>query len=1328
MKIGSWLSVLLLLATRQLLAQPFIARNLGIQHGLPEYYVSGIVQDKAGFIWVATRDGLARYDGRQFKVFRHEPFGNRSLANNVILSLKSISDTTLLITFENYSVQLLNPVTEQFTDLLSESQLEKNQVKLAQATLTESDRRVWARSETQLLSYDRQTQQFQKFPFSQQLGSGKLFPGNSFFLDAQQQLYTAFPGKLLQFDTRRHTFTSWPNPSVGIPGKVETYYGTPIIQRSNGEIIISAVQQLLLFNPKTHQFRTIPIPSNVNTQVGPIYQAEDGNVYFTHALTVYRLSPKDQVTPIWTASSADYQNYFHALLVDRSGVLWIGTNGDGIQQIDLRALPIKAHPYRVNFVHDVLSELGISAPSWTETNNHIYRLRLGGTAPYITIGFDGDSYQLLRGESASRQVKRVLAVSRAAPWDKTLAGVDGGNGVRVLSDGTVWMYDPHRGLLKASPTGQLLDTFACPVNWVMCIQPMGSWVWLGSEENGLYAYDTKARRIVQHLRYQPADSTSLPSNHVSSMVADPTNPAVLWVGTQEGLGRLDTRTMRFQNWTEKQGLPSATINTLLTDRQGNLWFSTVKGISRMNPQTGQMRHFSTTDGLQDIEYRQNHAVQLPDGRLAFGGASGVTVFDPLALNETAQPIPTVLTGLRLANDPVEPREKGSPLTLPLNATTSLHLQPDQNFFTIEFAGLQYNKPTSLHYRYQLMGVDADWVNAGSHTGANYTQLRPGSYEFKVNTADASGHWSPLIKTIQIVIHPPWWRTWWAYVLYGLLVVGIIRAYIRYRLNRAQLHQEMLLKEQEAQLLKENADWQTRFFTNITHEFRTPLTLIINPLERLIETSVMPSRSSLQQQFGVMHRNARRLLRLINQLLDIAKLEAGQLGVIQSRGNLTTFFAELVDSFRLRAERKNIKLTFEAIDLPADSLIDAQKLETIGYNLLANALKFTPDGGSIQVILRQETSTSEPTVCLQVIDSGMGIPAEQLPLIFDRFFQGRQAEGSVSSGTGIGLFLVAEFTRLLGGTVAVDSQPGKGTTFTVSLPLKDPSTELAVLEPLPAVLRPTAVKLIDEATPDTRPVAADAPLILVVEDNDELREFIARELARKYRVLTAPNGQEGWQICLQELPELVISDVMMPLMDGFALAEHIKTTPLTAHIAVILLTAKTMTDARIQGLTIGANDYLTKPFNGQELFLRIKNLLHHQRQLRQKWQQQQGSLERPKESGLETTSSDDDPFLGKFYAVLDHELANSTYSVEQLADELAVSQRTLHRKLSALTGTNANELMRSYRLRKAALFLQEGCSVSEAAEKAGFEGLSYFSKSFKAQFAISPSAYLEAQKN
>ena len=1312
-----WCTCLLMLAGPLLVAQRLPSRNLSLQQGLPEYYVSGIVQDKAGFVWIATRDGLARYDGRRFKLFRHQLGNPRSLANNVITSLQIVSDSALLVLLETGTIQVFNPQTEQFKDLLTRQRLDQDRIQVSNAILTAEERHFWGRHERQLMHYSPRKDRITRYSLPDQFFPDGVFAGNHLLLDSiHHRIYAPFSGGMAELNIRTGQFRSWPLVSLGQQGPVETYYGIPIARRANGELLTVAPGQLVAFQPRTHRFRTIPIPDKLSTRAGVLHYALDGNTYFTYGMTVYRLTPDDQITALWTGAHIDYRNYFHALLLDRSGVLWVGTNGDGVQQIDLRALSTKTYPYQVNYLVDLLaSELGLKVPDYIRTNEMAYTLRWSEGMRYLAGWMDEPAYRLLRADSTQHQFQRLSAIHYSK---RHLYG----NGLKMTTPSQLWLYLPFRGIQNVDTTGRLLAEWPLLLDRVSDIQPAGSWVWVGTEFNGVYAYDLRRRRIVHHLRHQAKDSTSLISDQVWCLAADPNDPSVVWVGTQEGLSRVDTRTMRCQNWTEQQGLPNATVNCLLTDTRKRLWFSTLKGISRLDPRTGQMRHFTTDDGLLDIEYKRQHGAELPDGRLAFGGATGMTVFDPLTLEESPQPIPVALTALRIGNVPVEPRPVGSPLRRSINDTPTLALSHTQNFLSLEYAGLQYNKPTTLQYRHQLTGVDADWVNVGNQTMANYTQLGPGTYEFRINAADALGHWSPLIKTLRIVIAPPWWQTGWAYGLYLLLMAGLVRVYIQYRINQAQFRQEMLLKEQETRLTKQHADWQTRFFTNITHEFRTPLTLILGPVERLMEPTAKFSRTSLDQQYGVIYRNAQRLLRLINQLLDMAKLEAGQLAVNESQGNLAAFFAQLVDSFRPRADKKGLQLVYEASGLTIDYRFDAQKLESIGYNLLANAVKFTPAGGEIRVHLsKADFPGGQPGFQFEVSDTGCGIPAEQLPYIFDRFFQGPNADAHAGRGTGIGLFLVAELINLLDGSLTVDSQVSQGTTFTVTLPLQMAADSIPVVEPGP----------LDYAMPDDvkahLPVApSTAPLVLVVEDNEELRDFIAGELAGNYRVLTANDGQIGWELCVAELPELVISDLMMPRVDGFTLVERIKTTPLTAHIAVILLTAKAMIESRIQGLSVGANDYLTKPFNVRELQLRISNLLDHQHQLRQHWQEQSHQLDTGRAPGLPTEPAAQDPFLHQTYQVLDKELANSGFTMEQLADELAVSHRTLNRKLVALTGLNASDLLRSYRLRKAVDLLQQGCTVSEAAEKTGFEGLPYFSRSFKAQFAVSPSAYLTSR--
>lgn len=784
MKFAFNLLLFLIFWKSDLPAQSYKTRNLSLQQGLPEYYVSGLIQDKAGFVWVATRDGLARYDGRQFKVFRHRHTSQPSLANNVILSIKPVSDSTILIQLENKNLQLFNTTTEQFQDLITGKELDRNHVKLFNASISSDEKILWGRYNTQLIQFDRQTKKFKTFPFPP-FPDVNQFVGNS-FLFSEQRLYATLPGQLLEFNPYQGTYQTWKHPLVGRPGKTETYYGTTILQRTNGTILIGAARQLIVFNPQTSRFQQIPIPSTVDTQVGLIYEAADGQIYFTYGMTVYRLSPDDELTLIWTATRNDYQNYFHALLVDHSGVLWIGTNGDGIQQIDLQALPIKTYPYRVNFIHDVLSEeLKLTVPAWAKTDRHIYQIGLDGSGPYLSVAI-GTWFELLKGEQKDGVFQSII--KRKQNLAKN--GISGGNALRMQSDGTIWIFEPHQGILKVDAKGKLLAKYNCPIfiDWVTSIQPIGQTIWLGSEESGLYAYDLPSQRIVRHLRYQPFPASALLSDHVQCLAADPTNPTMLWVGTQEGLSQLDTRTMRCQNWSEEQGLPSGTINSLLTDRHENLWFSTGKGISRMELRTKKMRHFTTSDGLLDIEYRPNHALHLPDGRMAFGGATGTTVFDPLKLNDSDEPIPIVLTELRLANVTVEPGEKDSPLDIPVNAAENIRLRYDQNFFSIEYAGLRYNKPSTLRYRYQLEGVDLHWVDAGNRTLANYTQVKPGDYVFRVNTANAAGRWSPLVKTLRIKIDPPWWGTWWFYLLAMIAFVSVIYGIYRYRLAQVlKLH-------------------------------------------------------------------------------------------------------------------------------------------------------------------------------------------------------------------------------------------------------------------------------------------------------------------------------------------------------------------------------------------------------------------------------------------------------------------------------------------------------------------------------------------------------------
>ncbi|RAK01967.1 phospho-acceptor domain-containing protein [Larkinella arboricola] len=543
-------------------------------------------------------------------------------------------------------------------------------------------------------------------------------------------------------------------------------------------------------------------------------------------------------------------------------------------------------------------------------------------------------------------------------------------------------------------------------------------------------------------------------------------------------------------------------------------------------------------------------------------------------------------------------------------------------------------------------------------------------------------------------------------------------------------EQTIFQRQEAEQRKEIEEMKTRFFSNITHEFRTPLTLIISPIEQLLQTvrndSAAVDKNALQHTLTTVHRNARQLLQLINQLLDLSKLESGHLKVQESQGNIVLFLDDLVNSFQLTAETKGIHLHYEPELIPELLLFDDDKWGKICSNLLSNALKYTPSGGTVWVRLTTDpvASNGHLAVRLSVSDTGYGIAPDELPYIFDRFYQADDSRTRSFEGTGIGLALVKELTDLLNGELTVESQPGQGTTITVVFPVRLPYTDY----PLPyfpsfADLRqaelPVSANSFLSAPTLQNAHPEQLPLVLVVEDNDDLRQLMADNLSGSYRVKTATNGQEGWTTCQTELPDLVVSDIMMPLLDGYQLCRLIRQTAQTNHIAVILLTAKAAAESRIEGLTAGANDYVTKPFDLPELQLRVNNLLHYQATQRNFYHLQ---LTRPTPSARPIP---DHSFLNQLYQLLEKHLDNATLTVEDLAVEVGMSSRTLNRKLSTLSGMTVSEFIRTYRLHKATELLKAGHSVSETAYLVGFESPSYFGQCFKDLFALSPSDYIRS---
>ena len=754
---------------------------------------------------------------------------------------------------------------------------------------------------------------------------------------------------------------------------------------------------------------------------------------------------------------------------------------------------------------------------------------------------------------------------------------------------------------------------------------------------------------------------------------------------------------------------------------------TGNGIFCFNPKDESLFQFKTEDGLPTNEFTANASTQTPDGLMVFGNYAQ-TIFDPLSFQPGILKVKPQLTSLLVNNKPVTigNNEDSVLFSIPESIGTLDELKFDylHNVFTIEFASMQLSSPKKELYKYKLDGFDANWIETDwKDRTATYTNLDPGDYLFRVKATNHDGMWSENERTLKVIILPPPWRTWWAYTGYSLFVVGLLFAARRTIVQRERLKSNLQLAKVEQE--KEHIELEkaqevdrvkTSFFTNISHEFRTPLTLIKGPVQNIIEQFVSGQKEIDKQkvvdQLKLVQRNSDHLLKLINQLLDLAKLESGSLKIEKSEGDLFSFIRALASSFESFARQKNVSIH---VDVPTDSctaLFDKDKLETILINLVNNAIKFTSSHGDVNVKARLENDQ----LILSVIDTGIGIPEDQQSKIFERFHQVSEAHKEV--GTGIGLSLVKELVALMGGSISVISKVGEGSEFTVVLPIEvmqiienEFNSEVGQL-PVTSHLQLATETKPNEGEDSTK------PHVLVVEDNADLRAFIIDSLGNEFYFLEAGDGKQGLEIAKREVPDLIISDVMMPEMDGITMATKIKKDIHTSHIPLILLTAKSTEDSKLSGLQSGADDYLTKPFNKNELLLKVRNGVNRQIKLREKLRAELMSTA-PKVEVL----SEDEQFLNNVKEKILERLSDEQLSVESLAEDMGMSRVQLYRKISGLTDISVNELIRKLRLQRAAQLLQQKWGpVSQVAYEVGFSNLSYFSKVFKEEFGVLPSEY------
>lgn len=1361
-------------------AQEFSPRfqHLTIDDGLSQSAVYALMQDRQGFIWIGTKDGLNRYDGYEFTIYQHNPFDSTTISNNYITAILEDSRGYLWVGTREGGLNRLNRASGKFRryahDPQNRNSLSNNRI----TTLAEdSSGALWVGTVDGLNRLGRNDverlepmfQRFHQFPEdSESLSSDAV---ESLLVDSSGHLWVGTANGLNHLNAVKHDTTAvfrryFSNPAA--PGHLMDDHIYSLYESRDGVLWVGTISGLNRFQRESDTFTVFPHHFRTYRRgwgkVGDVEEDEAGRLWlatpdelmiFDPARKSYRSIRRQPAKPTSLSS-----NGLTHIIRDRSGVFWIGTNGYGLNLYDPKA--DRFFTYRrprdfasrisrfsiTSLMEDRDGNLWVGADvlyRWNRKTDDLQSFETDSDHPR-DFGNTG-VWSMLQDSSGAIWVTGYEGLYRYDPVNRGYRhfGVekDLSKGIPekvtyhvfLDRDGYLWVGTAHffsrydDGIDRFTHYRYRRRPKTREVGLTDVWEDGQGIFWLATDD-GLARFDAVSGTF-DYFRSDPNDPHSLGNNVVLCIQPDPQNDAILWLGTAGGgLNRFDTAQRHFRHFTEIDGLPNNVVYAVLPDESGNLWLSTNKGLSRFTPATGAFRNFDVSDGLQSNEFNTGAYFKSRSGEMFFGGIKGLTFFYPQKITDNPHIPNVVITGLKIFNREIGPETDPDILSRVIGQARDITLSYRQNVITFEFAALDFSASSRNQYAYRIMGLNDDWIPSGTVRSATYTNLPPGDYVFQVKGSNNDGIWNEQGARLAIHIDPPPWLTWWAYILYAVAILGALYGVRRYELNRLRLKGHLKVEQAQSEKLRELDQFKSRFFANISHEFRTPLTLILGQIDRVLRAEHDRERKN---RLEVAQRNAFRLLRLINQVLDLSKLEAGSMSLKATQGNIVPFLKNLVFAFESLAEQKQITLTFHCARESIGVRYEADKLEKVFSNLFSNALKFTSKGGEVRVECKLQSAThpAARVVQIRISDTGTGIPADQLPHIFNRFYQVDGSHTREQEGTGIGLALAKELVELHRGEIHVSSEIGKGTTFAVLLPVDETSPARAGLQPGGLEKRaPKAEASLRNFLPETtdpsrKPVPAvpllpesQTPIVLVVEDHPDVRAYICDRLAACYLVLEACNGEDGLQTARQQVPDLIITDIMMPKMDGYQLCTILKNDELTCHIPIIMLTAKAGLEDKIEGLQTGVDDYLLKPFSAKELLVRVANLIDLRRRLRERFRLQ--TVVKPAEV---TAVPMDRIFLQKVLEAIEEGMGDERFDVETLAKTVNMSVSQLNRKLRALVDQAAGHLLRSMRLQRAAdLLKQNAGNVAEVCYRVGFCDQANFTRAFKKRFGTAPGAY------
>jgi signal transduction histidine kinase/ligand-binding sensor domain-containing protein/DNA-binding response OmpR family regulator len=1430
-------------------SQDFNFDHLSVDQGLSNNLVKSIVQDYRGFMWFGTEDGLNKYDGYTFTVYRHDPDDSLSISGNWVCSLHESHYRGKHILWVGTFYGGLNRLdldTEQFThfrhDPNDPQSLSHDRIV---SIFEDSFGELWIGTDKGVNKFDRDTGKFVRYQHNRKdptsLSDNQFCTLYESFTSGTSVLWVGTFKGLNKFDRKTEKFTRYKH-DLHNPNSLSHNLICDLFADTSGILWISTNNGgLNKFDIETGQFTHFKYnPDNSNSiSSNMVVSILEDNFQGNNVIWLGTFNGLDK----FDLKTEQFTHYKHnpgnpkslcnsrvnLLYKDKTGCIWISTQGGGLSKFD---------PNRQKFAHieqdkrnlKGLSGNGICAireSKYCGPNTFWIGTQEGGLNKYDRNTERFTHYQYDPGNANSLSNDFVLTIfeshfqGRNDLWIGTVDGLNkfdlktkkftryrhvsgdpysiSNNIIRSIYEdqtGTLWVGTRNGGLNKLDRiSGRFSINRYIRGEVLAIIEDNTGSLWAGTYR-GLAHYNSDTDDYTHYL-HDPDDPHSLSHSYVLSLYQD--KSARIWIGTRDGLNLYNFETNKFTCYKVKDGLPNNVINGILEDNHGNLWLSTNHGLSVFDPAKKTFRNYDMYDGLQSDQFVIGSCCLSKKGEMLFGGINGFNVFHPDSIRDNPHIPEVYLTDFQIFNKKVDVKSgdistRDDTYYLPkhISNISEITLSYKESVFSFEFAALDYHSPQKNKYAYKMEGVDLDWVYTdASRRYVTYTQLDPGEYIFHVKASNNDGIWNEVGTSINILITPPWWRTTWAYSVYVLLFAFTLYTLRAYDQKRQRLKHNLELEHLHAEKLEEVDRIKSRFFANISHEFRTPLTLIKGPVKQMLSGEFT---GNIKENYQMILRNSDRLLGLINQLLDLSKLESGRMALQVSKTDLATFIKSLVLSFSSLAETRKINLSFHADENTIPGYTDRDKMEKIINNLLSNAFKFTPSRGQIRVTVKIQNSKHQNTNKFQITNyqlpitnsnfleitvsnTGPAIPADQLGRIFDRFYQADTTYKKDGQGSGIGLALTKELVELHHGTIhatcmgmvrhahpvtPVDSE----TTFTIHLPIsKDhykaeeiieaPMVEeiefrfppeegglKGVFKEPSLIIHESSIEHRASSIPDKKclfPVDLSGPnpprfgpppvpglrtpLLLIVEDNADVSSYICSFLNHDYRILSTINGNEGVKKALECYPDLIISDVMMPEMDGFELCKKIKSDEHTSHIPVILLTAKADINSKIEGLEFGADDYISKPFEAGELQARIKNLIEQRKRLQEKY----SHVLEINPADLAATSIDEQ-FIKRLLEVFENHVEESDFSTEDYAREVGMSRSNLHRKLQALTNQPTHQFLRSLRLKRAAQLLKNSTgSVTEIAYAVGFNNPNYFAKMFRQQFGQSPSQFANKNK-